>query len=377
MHIFDVTDNSFIHKATVSSGDGNATWSDIRVIGNYAYIAGKPNGLTIFDVSNPTNPKSISYIINGYRHPSEGDPNGLDVVFNDDGEVIVFLANDRYGLDIFDATNPEVLKHLFHWEDSNVQTERVQVVDDTVYIAAEERGLVILNLDDNYQVIGQSSYPEPFANGITVEGRYAYVCDGFGRDVYYNGQWVKATLKIVDVEQSPPSLVYALPKYECNVCDPTDDCNFNESEFLGNRLYVASRWGGLRIYEFPKAIVDLHPRTLNLKSKGRYVTAYITLPEGYDVSNIDISTIEIVRIDNDEIDPSLPVLEGSPTQIGDYNEDSIPDLMVKFDRQKLQEYLSLAEGENEVFKKITIIFTLFDGSIFEVSDKVRVIKRGR
>jgi len=71
------------------------------------------------------------------------------------------------------------------------------------------------------------------------------------------------------------------------------------------------------------ATVDIAPKSLNLKGKGRWITAHIELPEGYNVSDIDVSTIML----NDTI-PAEP----RPVAIGDYDNDSVPDLMVKFDR---------------------------------------------
>jgi hypothetical protein len=39
------------------------------------------------------------------------------------------------------------------------------------------------------------------------------------------------------------------------------------------------------------ATIDINPGTLNLRSKGKWITCHIELPEGYDVSDIDVSTV--------------------------------------------------------------------------------------
>jgi hypothetical protein len=70
-------------------------------------------------------------------------------------------------------------------------------------------------------------------------------------------------------------------------------------------------------------VIDFDPDTLNLKSKGEVVTVYIELPEGYDAGQIDVSSIIL--------NGTVPALT-KPTEIGDYDDDGIPDLMVKFDR---------------------------------------------
>jgi len=91
--------------------------------------------------------------------------------------------------------------------------------------------------------------------------------------------------------------------------------------------------------------IDFNPDALNLKSKGKFVTVYIELPEGFDVNQIDIASILL----ND----SVPAL-AKPTKIDDYDNDGIPDLMVKFEREKVQTILNAGE-------KIPIIIT---GKVF-------------
>lgn len=80
------------------------------------------------------------------------------------------------------------------------------------------------------------------------------------------------------------------------------------------------------------ATIDFNPNTLNLKSKGNYVTAYIELPKDYDVSKIDVSS---VKLNMNSVVPALL----KPTALGDYDKDGIQDLMVKFDRQEVQEVI--------------------------------------
>jgi len=118
----------------------------------------------------------------------------------------------------------------------------------------------------------------------------------------------------------------------------------------------------LQIPDVIQAVIDIDPDTLNLKSKGKWITCYIELPGDYDVEDIDVSTIKL----NDEV-PA----ESRPTGIGDCDDDGIAELMVKFDRSAVQEILQ--EG-NEV--EITVTGELNDGIQFEGSDAIRVIDKG-
>ena len=111
-----------------------------------------------------------------------------------------------------------------------------------------------------------------------------------------------------------------------------------------------------------ETIIDFDPDTLNLLDKGKFVTTYIELPEGYEVSQIDISSIML----NDLVQALT-----KPTEIGDYDKDNIPDLMVKFDRSKVRTILSPG---NEV--PIAITGKVFHNGIyidFKGSDIIRVI----
>ncbi len=89
-------------------------------------------------------------------------------------------------------------------------------------------------------------------------------------------------------------------------------------------------------YEVPiPATVDVDPNTLNLKSKGRWITCYIELMEGFDVADIDLASVRL-----NDIVPA----ETEPVAIGDYDEDGCPDLMVKFARPDVIDILSPGEG---------------------------------
>lgn len=107
------------------------------------------------------------------------------------------------------------------------------------------------------------------------------------------------------------------------------------------------------------AFIDFDPDVLNLKSKGQYVTTYIELSKGYDINRIDLQSI---RLNN-----QIPI-EPKPIEIGDYDKNGIPDLMVKFDRKSVQSILT--SGTNI---KIAISGKLNDGISFEGSDTIKVI----
>jgi hypothetical protein len=110
--------------------------------------------------------------------------------------------------------------------------------------------------------------------------------------------------------------------------------------------------------------IDFDPDTLNLESKGEWVTVYIELPEGYDVDDIDVSTVYLYICGN------AIFAELHPTEIGDYDYDGITDLMVKFDRSFVIELIP--QGVDEVVLTVSGEFT--DPVIFTGEDTINVMK---
>ncbi len=139
-----------------------------------------------------------------------------------------------------------------------------------------------------------------------------------------------------------------------------------QSEHAGVQAY----FDDVEIFEVLPAVsvtIDIDPDTLNLKSEGRWITGYIELPEGYDLNDINVSTILL----ND----TIPVDLDTPTEIGDYDNDGIPDLMVKFDRD---EVISLIESNLNTRERVctvalTITGKLYDGTPFQGRDSIRVL----
>jgi hypothetical protein len=118
------------------------------------------------------------------------------------------------------------------------------------------------------------------------------------------------------------------------------------------------------------AAIDIHPHTLNLKSKGKWIACFIELPKGYDANDIDVSTVML----NETIPISLldvPAPEPVPTEIGDYDNDTVPDSMVKFDIAMVSE---LILSRDIKYGNVTLTITgEINGTPFEGSDSIRVI----
>ncbi|MFB2768290.1 choice-of-anchor X domain-containing protein [Pelatocladus sp. BLCC-F211] len=120
--------------------------------------------------------------------------------------------------------------------------------------------------------------------------------------------------------------------------------------------------------DFVVATTEFGPETINLKSQGRFVTAYIELPPPFAPANINVSSVKITAIDGVSISPIKA--ESSPTEVGDFDNDGVPDLMVKFNRSALQAVLSPG------MRKITVEGSI-DNRLFVGERSVGVIQPGK
>jgi len=132
-------------------------------------------------------------------------------------------------------------------------------------------------------------------------------------------------------------------------------------------------WGPRRIgfaTSYAMAAVNLDPDTVNLNSNGKWITCYIELPEGYVVGDINVSSLML----NETI-----LAEPEPVAIGDYDNDGVPDLIVKFDRAELISYILANVNMTELAEKRSMTITLAatgnlnDGTPFQGSKTIRII----
>ncbi|MCK5291238.1 MAG: hypothetical protein KAR39_04370 [Thermoplasmata archaeon] len=119
-----------------------------------------------------------------------------------------------------------------------------------------------------------------------------------------------------------------------------------------------------------KARIDIDPDTLNLRSRGKWVTCYIELPAEYDPRDINASTILLNNTLRPELDPKYGFVRSEESYIVDHDGNGIYERMVKFGRQKVIDML----GQGGL-AELTVVGHMNDGTQFEGSDTINVMDR--
>jgi hypothetical protein len=147
-------------------------------------------------------------------------------------------------------------------------------------------------------------------------------------------------------------------------CIDAGDPNYvpgpNETDLDGNPRVLDGNNDGIPVvdmgaYEYRRSIlaeVDIDPDTLNLASKGKWISCYIWLGEDYDVADIDPRSLLL----ENEIEPQWVWLD---------EEEQIA--MARFSREELQAILNAGDIE------LTITGCLTDWTLFKATDTIKVI----
>jgi hypothetical protein len=127
-------------------------------------------------------------------------------------------------------------------------------------------------------------------------------------------------------------------------------------------------------FQLPAAVVPANvafdPGTLNLKSKGAYVSVCLEFPTGRNPADVDVSTVTLLAI-APVTSAKLGIGPGAPTAIGDCDGDSVSDLTVKFDRASVQSWFS-----SDVNATVRAEGRFKDGTPFRGDAPLRVINSG-
>jgi parallel beta-helix repeat protein len=302
-------------------------------------------------------------------------------------------AQEWHGIALIGSESNLIMSNdaSYNWNDGiySLDSSHNQIVSNV--LSHTFRGLYLMGLflinysDDNY--VADNLFSNDFEAGAIV---YASGCtllenvfkeNAVGIDlagdknVIYHNNFIQNGIQVLPVNQYKNAWDNGYPSggnywSDYNGTDLQSGPYQNEtgSDGIGDTPYVIGknnqdRYPQMKINPIIiNASTSMEPAILNLKLKSKWITAYIELPQGYDVSDIDVSSIML----NDTV-PAEP----KPTAIGDHDNDGVPDLMVKFDRNAVSE-LILSKGIMYGNVTLTVTGKLNNGTQFEGSDTIRV-----
>lgn len=388
-----VVTTSTANRVLKLNSDGNILWnidmglqtgdSAINPSDGTIYVISNDNvnaNLTKFDSNgNILWNKDISFMC----LPGSGGPCTVDVDPSD-GSAYVVAAGGSFGVHKYNSTGSLLWSRIV-----NFQSVAVNPTDGTVYVNDCFGG--VFKYDSNGNLIWQSAIygtagygsesikVNPFDGSTVASYRFeapVVKLDTNGQLIWITGTGTDQCAVAIDPYRNAVYLTCAVYEYDwegprylykldlttgeivwTRYISHTLSMNALAVDYQDGNIYVAD-WNGTlhkmnpndgnivwsknlgyqicrisvenELHGFVNATVAFDYDALNLKSIGDWVIAYVELPEGYNVNGIDVSTVML----NGTISAEL-----APTAVGDYDGDGIPDLMVRFNRTLLVEYL--------------------------------------
>ena len=313
---------------------GNA-W-DVEVSGNYAYIADEDGGLTVADISNPSQPFEVSSV------ETPGRALTIDVVSN-----FAYVADESGGLRVFNISDPINPTEVGSFDTVN-EAWGVTISGDNAYVAVESDGLQILDISDpaNPTEVSRIDTPGNTVN-VRVSGNYAFVADYTGGlrilDISDPANPVEVSFlsaqdEIWDIDFKGTHAYVA--DHGLRVIDISDPVNPTEVSYFetsdsawdvtvsGNYAYIAADNAGIRTIDVSDPANPMETGYFNTPDP-----AYGVLSEGeYVYIAAEESGVYIIRnqSDDDVTPPAVPtglsasLVNGQITLTWDAN--SVPDL---------------------------------------------------
>lgn len=167
--MFGAIDHAFAQFSFVSVGSTNVgSILDLKISGNYAYLAAEFDGFGIVDVSNPMNPIAAGQVYDGGIGAV-----GLGVAVS--GHY-AYLANNNDGLRIYDITRPSNPVNVGHGSSANA-VNHLTVSGNYAYMTGYG-GLQIYDVSSpaNPVMVGQTN--NGLSWNVIVSGKFGYVTAG-------------------------------------------------------------------------------------------------------------------------------------------------------------------------------------------------------
>lgn len=260
---------------------------DVKVRGDYAYVAALAHYFTIVDVSDPTAP----FVVGSVTHPTYTRGNSGVDLSGDYAFVAVRFESRITAIDISNPASPSIVDSLYHATNLS-WVMAVSIVGDYAFLPARDSDrFTVVNISDPSDMFIVASITDTrldHVHYVFIKGIYAYV-PAFNAD----------RLTIIDIsDPTAPSIVGSVQ----------DSTNLNTAravQVLGNRAFVTA------VTSNRVTVVDVNDPTNP-----------IVVSSIQDNTNLDGS--RILQVDSDYI--YVPASDSDRFTVVDYRELRIVDL---------------------------------------------------
>jgi len=275
------------HPQLISRVDTPGEAMDVKVAGNYAYVADGLFGLRTIDISDPANPveKGVFMIMKKPTLIRRVELSG----------TYAYLADYYNGLRIVDVSNPFSPREIGLWSEEEGRIS-VTVSGRYAYVAGANFYVVDISNPQRPKTISRSFQMGMF-DDVTVRGNYAYT-DRF----------------IIDI--SNPKKPHKLGEFKASgnrfkpiSLDEKGDYNYtyagirgNSIAAAGNYVYLADVLSGLRIFDISDLLAPAEKGACDTPGQAMGVTVignYAYVADGTGIRVIDVSN------------PATPIAKGN------------------------------------------------------------------
>jgi hypothetical protein len=175
-----------VRKLVASGSNPDVRPLAVAARGAYAFVAAGPQGVSVVDVADPSQPRTVGVLASF---------DALDVDY--DGEY-VYLADGEKGLKVIDVSEPSRPQQLGFRKTFAAQGIRVR--GDFAYVADGEKGLKVIDIREPRYPVRVASLDTEEARGVALQGDTLYLADGDGG------------LKVADIsDPARPRLIGTFP----------------------------------------------------------------------------------------------------------------------------------------------------------------------
>ena len=227
--VFDVRDPSAPVKVKTVQFNGDNYWNGVWAKGNALYVASANNGVLVFDISEPANPRLVTNLPGGAANNHTVFVDGDRLYATIDTAVVIF--------DISTPTHPVELNR-YSSEDGFSYPHDMFAVGDRLYVNFSEVGYHVVDVSDpaHLRTLGNFSYENQYSHANAV-GTFA------GRTLaFMGGEGIGEHLRVLDVTDS--ANIVKIGRFQLRPA-----VSIHNFLLVGKKLYVAWYQEGVRVLD--------------------------------------------------------------------------------------------------------------------------------